>query len=172
MALFLPATVAPAMAWLRLLGLMASMVGLIDFCRPRMRPSQLHLLSYFRPSRHSINLPVPTTPWLTPHLQWWVEDANLTQGRVFRPPRPSATVVTNACLYCWVGGDPRPPPDSGGVGHGTPHNPHQCPGNAGGPQCPPALPGAVSGAGRPVRSDTSSTSPVTCLGEFSTVLQC
>ena len=66
-----------------------------------MRPIQLHLLAYFRPSRHSVNLPVPTTPWLTPHLQWWVEDANLTRGRVFRPPRPSATVITDASLYGW-----------------------------------------------------------------------
>ena len=59
---------ALTLAWLRFLGLMASMVVLIDSCRRRMRPIQLHLLSYFRPSRHSIHTLVPTKPWLIPHL--------------------------------------------------------------------------------------------------------
>ena len=56
-SLFLPAVVAPALAWLRLLGLMASMVDLVDFCRLRMRPIQLHLLSLYRPIRHRIHHP-------------------------------------------------------------------------------------------------------------------
>ena len=46
---------APARAWLRLLGLMASLVDLVQFCRLQMRPFQLHLLSFFRPSIHPIN---------------------------------------------------------------------------------------------------------------------
>ena len=45
--LFKGTTSAPAGAWLRLMGLMASMVDLISWCRLRMQPIQLHLLSFF-----------------------------------------------------------------------------------------------------------------------------
>ena len=100
-SLFLPAVVAPALAWLRLLGLMASMVDLVDFGRLRMRPIQLHLLSFYRPIRHQIHHLVPTTPWLVPHLRWWLADANISQGRAFRPPPPSVTVTTDASLLGW-----------------------------------------------------------------------
>ena len=100
-ALFLPAVTAPARAWLGLLGLMASMVDLITFCRLRMRPIQLHLLSFYRPHRHQISHLVPTTPWLVPHLRWWLAEANLTQGRAFRPPRPMVTIATDASLSGW-----------------------------------------------------------------------
>ena len=65
---------------------------LITFCRLRMRPIQLHLLSFYRPHRHRISHLVPTTPW------WWLAEANLTQGRAFRPPRPMVTITTDASL--------------------------------------------------------------------------
>ena len=60
-SLFLAASSAPARAWLRLLGLMASMVDVVCWCRLRMRPIQLHLLSFYRPSRHDLYHLVPTT---------------------------------------------------------------------------------------------------------------
>ena len=41
-SLFLPSSVAPARAWLKLLGLMASLVDIVDLCRLRMCPIQLH----------------------------------------------------------------------------------------------------------------------------------
>ncbi|XP_038059021.1 uncharacterized protein LOC119730278 [Patiria miniata] len=100
-SLFLPTVVAPARAWLRLLGLMASLVDLVDFCRLRMRPIQLHLLSFYRPRWHPIDHPVPTMSWLVPHLRWWLVEANITQGRVFRPPRPSVLITTDASGYGW-----------------------------------------------------------------------
>ncbi|XP_038072519.1 uncharacterized protein LOC119741020 [Patiria miniata] len=100
-SLFLPTVVAPARAWLRLLGLMASLVDLVDFCRLRMRPIQLHLLSFYRPRWHPIDHPVPTTSLLVPHLRWWLVEANITQGRVFRPPRPSVLITTDASGYGW-----------------------------------------------------------------------
>ncbi|XP_038064670.1 uncharacterized protein LOC119735051 [Patiria miniata] len=100
-SLFLPTTMAPAQAWLRLLGLMASMVDVVNFCRLRMRPIQLHLLSFYRPSRHHIRHLVPTTPWLIPHLRWWLDNANLTEGRAFRNPKPSVTITTDASLFGW-----------------------------------------------------------------------
>ena len=66
-----------------------------------MRPIQLHLLSFYQPHRHRISHLVPTTPWLVPHLRWWLAEANLTQGRAFRPPRPMVTISTDALLSGW-----------------------------------------------------------------------
>ena len=100
-ALFLSVSEAPARAWLKLLGLMASMVDLVNFCRLRMRPIQLHLLAHFRPSQHSIGHLVPTTPWLIPHLHWWLNIDNMMKGRAFRQPSPSLTMTTDASLSGW-----------------------------------------------------------------------
>ena len=100
-SLFLATSGAPARAWLRLLGLMASMVDVPKFCRLRMRPIQLHLLSFYRPSRNTISHLVPTSAWLDPHLRWWLHDANLLGGLAFRKPRPSLTVTTDASLSGW-----------------------------------------------------------------------
>ena len=91
----------PARAWLRQLGLMASMVAVIKFCRLRMRLIQLHLLSFYRPSCNTISHLVPTSAWLDPHLWWWLDDANLMGGQAFRKPLPSLTVTTDASLSSW-----------------------------------------------------------------------
>ena len=100
-ALFLSATVAPARAWLRLLGFMASMVDIVPYCRLKMRPIQLHLLSFYRPRTDDIDQPIPVTRWLASHLRWWMNTANLTRGRTFRPAAPLVTVVTDASLSGW-----------------------------------------------------------------------
>ena len=71
---------------------------LINFCRLRMCPIQLHLLSVFRPSWHSIACPVPTAPFLVPHLRWWMSSDNLMKGRSFRHLQPSVTITTDASL--------------------------------------------------------------------------
>ena len=92
---------APARAWLKLLGLMASLVDVVDYCRLHMRPIQLHLLAVYRPNRDSIELLVPTTDWLRPHLLWWRDPANLMGGRAFRRPCPTLTVTTDASLSGW-----------------------------------------------------------------------
>ena len=100
-SLFLSTAVAPARAWLRLLGLMASMVDIVRFCRLRMRPIQLHLLSFYQPSRHPITHPVPMTVWLRPHLRWWLDTDNTMGGRAFRRPRTSLSMTTDASLFGW-----------------------------------------------------------------------
>ena len=68
-----------------------------------MRPIQLHLLSFSRPSRRGMNHLVPTTAWLVPHLRWWLNEANLSGGRAFRRLRPTVTVTTDASLSGWGG---------------------------------------------------------------------
>ena len=100
-SLFLPISVAPAGAWLRLLGLMASLVDVVNFCRLRMRPIQLHLLSFYRPKLHLLSFSVPVTPWLLPHLRWWLDVSNIMAGRAFRRPHPSLTITTDASLSGW-----------------------------------------------------------------------
>ena len=100
-SLFLPSSVAPARAWLKLLGLMASLVDIVDFCRLRICPIQLHLLSHYQPRRHHIDYLVPTTPWLRPHLRWWLDPTNLIRGHAFRRPRPSVVITTDASLSGW-----------------------------------------------------------------------
>jgi hypothetical protein len=100
-SLFLPSSVAPAKAWLKLLGLMASLVDIVDFCRLRMRPIQLHLLSHYQPRRHHIDHLVPTTPWLRPHLRWWLDPTSLIRRHAFRRPRPSMVITTDASLFGW-----------------------------------------------------------------------
>ena len=60
------------------------MVDLISWCRLRMRPVQLHLLSFFRPSHHSIHHVVPVTSLLHPHLQWWVQRDNIPSSPTIR----------------------------------------------------------------------------------------
>ena len=137
-ALFLLAVAASAWAWFRLLGLMASMVDLINFCRLRMRPIQLHLLSFYQPHRHRISHLVPTTPWLVPHLQWWLAEANLTQGRAFRPPSTDGD-HHHRCVTLQLGGDLAPTSGGGPVGFRTSLSPYKHSGNASGVQRTPAF---------------------------------
>ena len=50
---------SPAKAWLRVLGLLASLVDVVPLCRLRMRPLQFHNLSFFRPAQRDLQVPVP-----------------------------------------------------------------------------------------------------------------
>lgn len=99
--LFRTASVAPAVAWLRLLGLMASMVDVLPWCRLRMRPIQLHLLAYYRPCIHHIQRPVPIPNMICPHLDWWSRRTNIMVGLIFPRPRPTLTLVTDASNTGW-----------------------------------------------------------------------
>ena len=100
-SLFLNSREAPAQAWLRLLGLLASMVDVVPWCRLRMRPLQLHLLAFYQPSRHPISLRVPVLPPVHPHLRWWSQQTNLVAGLRFPRPNPTLTLTTDASNYGW-----------------------------------------------------------------------
>ena len=112
-ALLAAAKEAPAHAWLRLLGLMASMVDLVPFCRLQMRPLQLLLLSFFRPKSDSLDLSVPVTDVVRPCLDWWLYRPNLEQGLPFQLPRPEVTITTDASRLGW--GASMPPHHASGV---------------------------------------------------------
>ena len=82
---FLSTQAAPARAWLKLLGYMASLVDLVPWCRLRMRPLQMHLLAHYRPKTDPISLLVPIDKviYMYPHLWWWLREQNIRCGQSF-----------------------------------------------------------------------------------------
>ena len=90
-----------ASSWLRMLGLMASMIDVLPLCRLRMRPLQFHLLSVFRPADRDLRVSVPLSVGIRPHLEWWKADVNLREGIPFGIWRPQLTVTTDASLSGW-----------------------------------------------------------------------
>ena len=101
--IFNQAEYAPAAAWLKLLGLMASMVELVPWCRFRMRPIQLHLLYHYRPNLHPLSKPVPLSHIVHQELDWWEMENNLLVGRVFPVPPPQLVVTMDASKKGWGG---------------------------------------------------------------------
>ena len=96
---------APALVWLRLLGLMASLVDLVPFCRLRMRMIQLQLLRHFRPSSHQLSRLVPVSREVLNELLWWSHRSNLTKGVLFPSLDHQLVLVTDASLSGWGGGE-------------------------------------------------------------------
>ena len=90
-----------ARAWLVFLGYLASLVEIVPWCRLQMRDLQWHLLAHFRPVSRDLSAPVPLSPSVVPHIQWWRELSHLAQGRSFPPPTPSSVLVTDASLGGW-----------------------------------------------------------------------
>ena len=99
--LFLTSEVAPARAWLKLLGLLASLVDLVPWCRLRMRPLQMHLLAFYRPKTDPITLPVPISHHIRAHLLWWRTDHNVRQGVQFPHKDPQVVIFTDASNEGW-----------------------------------------------------------------------
>ena len=127
---------APAVAWLRLLGLMASMVDLVPYCRFRMRLIQLQLLRHFRPSRHPLSTMVPMSQVVLNELRWWSQKSNLTVGMHFPCPDDQVVLVTDASLLGWGGGGGgrgscRQQYGSGGMVSGGIPGTYQCPRDVG-----------------------------------------
>ena len=90
-----------AREWMRLLGLMASLVDLLDLCRLRMRPLQGFLLSSYKPSLDPQSTPIELPEGLKPFLSWWTVPLNVAQGRPFRQIKPRATITTDASTTGW-----------------------------------------------------------------------
>ena len=94
-------TVSSAKRWLRVLGLLASLVDVVPLCRLHMRPLQFHLLTFFRPAERDLTVPIPLSESVRPHLRWWRQDRNLFEGIPFGVWRPQLTVTTDASLSGW-----------------------------------------------------------------------
>ena len=99
--LFLQRTSASGLAWLRLLGFMASMVDLVGFCSLRMQPLQLHLLAFYRPKQDKLGHTISIPCHIHPHLQRWLQEANIATGLSFRQSRLSVIITTDTSLTGW-----------------------------------------------------------------------
>lgn len=93
--------VETAFHWMRLLGLLASLVDVLPLCRLRMRPLQLCLLQQFHPSSDSQQKVVVVTPVVRPHIQWLTSRDNLAKGRLCVDHRQEELITTDASLAGW-----------------------------------------------------------------------
>ncbi|CAC5410887.1 unnamed protein product [Mytilus coruscus] len=85
-----------AFHFLQLLGIMASCIELIPNARLFMRPNQLHLLSFWRPSCQDLSIKIPVILHLKSHLRWWKNSANTQRGQFFQLAQTSVTITTDA----------------------------------------------------------------------------
>ncbi|CAC5403693.1 unnamed protein product [Mytilus coruscus] len=82
--------------YLMLLGLIASSIELIPNARLFMRPIQLHLLHFWRPSTRDLTYQIPFTQHLKDHLNWWLDRANTTKGKSLHQWSATVTITTDA----------------------------------------------------------------------------
>jgi hypothetical protein len=95
--------VAPARLWMRCLGLMASLVEIVPWCRLRMRVLQLHLARFFTQTSQELDTPVPVQADMHRHLEWWTLKSNLVAGVRFPKATHQVTLVTDASNFGWGG---------------------------------------------------------------------
>ena len=88
---------------LSILGQMASMLQVVPLGRLYMRPVQLYLLHYWRPSKRDIHAIIPVNSHLKHHLAWWLSRTNVLKGVSLTPSVPQLTVTTDASLQGWGG---------------------------------------------------------------------
>ena len=93
--------VSKAKDWQQFLGLLASLMDLVPFCRMQMRPLQLHLRKSFRPKTHRQNKMVPLTQPMEERIQAWITRPNLSQGKGTQVLTPELTIITDASHQGW-----------------------------------------------------------------------
>lgn len=90
-----------AFHWLRLLGLLASLVDVLPLCRLKMRPLQLCLLHQFHPSSDLQSKLISVTPQVRPYLAWWADPHIFRRGRPCKDRRREEIMTTDASLSGW-----------------------------------------------------------------------
>ena len=88
--------VGPSQVWLRLLAWLASLIGMVPFCRLHMGKFQINLLSHYHSWFHNRSLLVPVPQSLLSNLHWWTGPHNVTMGVPFNAPSPSITLTSEA----------------------------------------------------------------------------
>ena len=68
-----------------------------------MRPVQLHLLCFWKPSSQDLQALIPVTQHLKSHLQWWLVSANTMKGRSLHQAQTNITMTTDASMYGYGG---------------------------------------------------------------------
>ena len=94
---------ARAKLWLRFMGLLSSLTGLVPDCRLLMRPFQWHLKRYFQQGVSSPRTWVPLPPEVARLLSPWKSRVFLSRGMPFRVTLPSVSISTDASLQGWGG---------------------------------------------------------------------
>ena len=86
----------PAQTFLKLLGTMASCIDVIPYAHLHMRPIQMYLLFYWKPSQRDVQSLIPVSSQLISHLEWWTIPQNLFKGVPLSPPSPDMVLTTDA----------------------------------------------------------------------------
>jgi ribonuclease HI len=94
----------PARLFLRLLGLMASMISVVKHCRLFMRPIQMYLMACWDLKSKDIDAPVLVNQELLPHLEWWGNPQNVLVGMPLNPLSTQEVVTTDASKLVGWGG--------------------------------------------------------------------
>ena len=91
----------PAQTFLKLLGTMASCIDVIPYAHLHMRPIQMYLLFYWKPSQRDVQSLIPVSSQLISHLEWWTIPQNLFKGVPLSPPSPDMVLTTDASKSGW-----------------------------------------------------------------------
>ena len=87
--------------FLRLLGCLNSVIFQVEWGRLFLRPIQLYLQSFWRPSSGTLDDSIPVLNSLRRHLDWWRNRKNLERGLPLSPSAPNRELVTDASLEGW-----------------------------------------------------------------------
>jgi ribonuclease HI len=90
-----------AKEYLHLLGLMSSCIETVLYARLHMRPVQLHLLHFWKPSSRDLHFLIPLTKHVQGHLSWWLHPVNVLEGKSFLPWSANHTLQTDASMSGW-----------------------------------------------------------------------
>ncbi len=89
--------------WLRLLGLMASTIQVVEYAHLHMHPIQWHLKERWTALHNGLNHPVMISRKVADAVLWWTREGNLLKGLPLSPLPPSLTVTTDASMEGWGG---------------------------------------------------------------------
>jgi hypothetical protein len=92
-----------ARQFMQLLGLMAASLKVVPWARLFMRPIQIYLMAFWSPRMLDLDHKILVRRTLLPHLLWWRNSDNISQGMLLNPPKAQCTVTTDASLDGWGG---------------------------------------------------------------------
>ncbi|VDI77123.1 Hypothetical predicted protein [Mytilus galloprovincialis] len=82
--------------YLMLLGLISCCIEFISNTRLYMRPIQLHLLHFWKPSTKDLTYQIPFTQHLKDHLNWWLDRSNTIKSKSLHQLSATVTITTDA----------------------------------------------------------------------------
>ena len=98
---FLRRSSQPASLWMKVLGYLSSLTGIVPLCRLRMRPLQWRLLQFFKPAVDPLTLMIPLDDETRSCLSWWTCSDNLEKGYPWQDNRHPRSVTTDASTSGW-----------------------------------------------------------------------